>query len=133
MKLKVYKNEFIALMAFFIMLVAFSYKQSQISGQMSSAVKGSQVLYELKEVISLKKVWTDKRITKKVDVLKTLLSPSKVVWNKKSKSLTARFSSLSPHELNKIVTKVLNLPLQIEKLKIQKSDLSYSVELKCKW
>jgi len=133
MNFKAYQNEIIALAALFVMLMAFIYKQSHIPVQESSEASGLSTLYELKEVIALKKVWADKKTSKKVMKLKALVSPSKVKWEKKSNKVTAKFSNLSSNELNKITTTLLNLAVSIQKLDIKKSGSSYSMELKCKW
>ena len=133
MNFKAYQNEIIALGALFVMLATFVYKQNHIPVQESSGASGASTLYELKEVIALKKVWADKKITKKVIRLKTLVSPSKVTWQKKSNVVTAKFSNLTSGELNKITTNILNVAVSIQKLDIKKAGSAYTMELKCKW
>ena len=133
MNWKTYKNELIVLGAVFFMLIGLMYKQGQVSGQTASTQEAKSALYELKEIVAVQKVWGDKRTSKKVDKLKMLVPPSKLKWQKKSKKLTASFTSLSASELNKVVTRILNIAVQIQKLDIQKSGASYTVELKCKW
>jgi len=133
MNWKTYKNELIVVGALLLMLIGFLYKQGQVSGQTVSADIAESKLYELKEVIALQKVWADKKTSKKVEKLQTLVPPSKLKWQKRSKKVTASFSSLSANELNKVTTKILNLAVQIQKLDIKKSGASYSVEFKCKW
>jgi len=128
---KAYKNEIIAGVALFLLLIAFMYKQGKVSGQTDTSA--STELQELKEVISLKKIWGDKKITKKVDKLKAIVSPSKVKWTKKSKRLTASFSNLNNQELNRVVVKMMNLAVEIQRLEVKKLGASYQVEFKCKW
>ncbi|PTB83599.1 hypothetical protein C9926_02050, partial [Sulfurovum lithotrophicum] len=82
---------------------------------------------------ALKKVWGDKKITKKVEKLKAIVPPSKVKWSRKGKKLTASFQNLSASELNRIVIKVLNLAVEIQKLEVKKTGTTYQMELKCKW
>jgi len=133
MNWKIYKNELIVLGAVLFMLIGFVYKQGQVSSQSDASSVAKNALYELKEVIELQKVWADKRTSKKVEKLKTLVPPSKLKWQKRSKKVTASFSSLSANELNKVVSKILNLAVQIQKLDITKSGAIYNVEFKCKW
>jgi len=133
MSWKLYKNELIAGIAFLLMLVGLMYKQHQVSGQASSAAVSENALYDLKEVISLQSVWADKKTSKKVEKLKTLLSPSKIKWQKKSRKVTATFSPLSASELNKVLSKILTLAVEIQKLDIKKIGPSYTMEFKCKW
>ena len=103
-----------------------------MSNQNNSGEQNTE-LSELQEVISLKKIWGDKRTTKKVDKLKSIVAPSKVKWSRKGKKLQAKFQNISASELNRLVVKVMNLAIEIQKLDIQKSGASYIVELKCKW
>jgi len=131
MQLKRYKNELIVGVALLLLLVSLIYKQGVTAGQ-SDASAGTS-LQELKEVIALKKVWGDKKTTKKVDKLKTIVSPSKVKWSKKSKKLTASFSNLTNQELNGVIVKIMNLAVEIQKLEVKKQGVAYQVEFKCKW
>lgn len=130
-QLKAYKNELIAGLAFLLLIIAFVYKQGKVSGHTDTNTGTS--LQELKEVISLKKIWGDKKTTKKVDKLKTIVAPSKVKWSRKSKKLTASFTTLSNQELNRVIVKIMNLAVEIQRLEVKKQGASYQVEFKCKW
>jgi len=133
MWLKRYKSELIVGVAALLLLLAFVYKQGKVAQQNSTSVDSVSSLQELKEVIALKKVWGDKKITKKVDKLKTIISSSKINWKRKGKKLTASFKNLSASELNRLMSKVMNLAVEIQKLEVKKSGASYIVEFKCKW
>ena len=130
-ELKAYKNELIVGVALLLLLIAFVYKQGQVSGQTDTSAGSS--LQELKEVIALKKVWGDKKTTKKVDNLKTIIAPSKVKWSRKGKKLTASFSNLGNQDFNRLIIKIMNLAVEIQKLDVKKLGASYHVEFKCKW
>ena len=130
---KRYQNELIALVAFVLLLGGYGYKMAQVSSQSDTMAGAKQSVGEIKEVIALKKIWSDKKTSKKVDKLQTLIPASKVKWSNKSKKVTASYKSLTATELNTLVTKILNLPVEIQKLKIQKIASSYDVEFKCKW
>lgn len=132
-QLKAYKNELIVLLALLLLIIALVYKQVKVSAVNNSATGTSSSLHELKEVIALKKVWGDKKITKKIEKLKSIVPPSKVKWSRQGKKLTATFDNLTDKELNRLITKVMNLPVEIQKLKIHKTATSYKMELKCKW
>jgi len=133
MSLKQYQNELIALAALLIMLFAYMYKHNQVTAHVQEAkiVQGS--IEELKEVLALKKIWADKKISKKVESLQTLVPEAKVKWAKKSKKLAANYTKLSANELNKLTTKILNLPVIITLLDVEKTGSNYKVDLKCKW
>ncbi len=130
---KRYQNELIALIAFVLMLSGYGYKAAQVSSQAEMMAGTKHTVAEIKEVIALQKIWSDKKTTKKVEKLQTLIPASKVKWSSKSKKVTASYKGLSATELNSLVTKILNLPVEIQKLKIQKIASSYDVEFKCKW
>ena len=117
---KRYQNELIALVAFVLMLGAYGYKTGHISSQSETIAGAKHSVGEIKEVISLQKIWSDKKTGKKVEKLQALIPASKVKWSNKSKKVTASYKSL-------------NLPVEIQKLKIQKMASSYDVEFKCKW
>ena len=130
---KRYQNELIAFVAFILMFGGYVYKNVQVSSQAETMIEAKRSVGDIKEVIALKKIWSDPKTGKKVEKLPMLIPASKVKWNLKGKKVTASYKGLTTTELNKLVTKILNLPVEIEKLKIQKIASSYDVEFKCKW
>ncbi len=130
---KRYQNELIALIAFVFMLIAYGYKTTQVSSQAQGIAAAKHSVEEIQEVISLQKIWADTKTSKKVEKLQTLVPASKITWSNKNKKVTASYKNLTARELNTLVTKILNVPVEIEKLKIQKVASSYDVEFKCKW
>ncbi|RRS31373.1 MAG: hypothetical protein P794_04120 [Epsilonproteobacteria bacterium (ex Lamellibrachia satsuma)] len=133
MSLKKYQNELILLFAFLLMVGAFFYKNNQVSFGVEKTATLEQSASEFKELVALKKIWADKKISKRIDKLKKLVPVSKVAWHKKGKKMAATYTGLISTELNKLISKILNLPVQIQLLKIQKNGTSYNVEFKCKW
>jgi len=133
MSLKRHQNELVVLLAFLLMFGAFLYKNGQISSQVEDAAATKQAVSDFKEIVALKKIWADKKTSKKVEKLKELIPASKVTWSKKSKKVTAVYEGLSSKELNKLITKILNLAVEIRQLDIEKTGSSYRVEFKCKW
>jgi len=133
MSWKRYQNELMVLLALIVMSGALLYKNGQISSHVQKEVALKHSITELREIIALKKVWADKKISKKVDKLKAVIPQSKVKWSKKRKRVTALYKGLSAKELNKLISKILNLPVEIRELNIEKEDKTYHVEFKCKW
>ncbi len=131
--LKRYQNELIVAFSVLLLLVAFAYKSAAFSSSTESLSMGKQELSEFKELLVFKKRWLDKKTSKKVDKLEKLVPASKVIWKKKGKKLTASYKDLDPKELNKLITSILNMTVQIQVLEIRNNDGSYSVEFKCKW
>ncbi len=128
-----YQNELIVLAAFFIMLVTYVYKYNQVASQAEDTKTVQHSIAELKEVLALKKVWADKKIGKKVEKLQVLIPLAKVKWSRKSKKITATYTGLTSNELNKLISKILNLPIAITLLEVKKTGSNYNVEFKCKW
>lgn len=133
MNLRTYRYELIVGISLFVMLIAFFYKNTQVSSQAQQLFAMQQEIREFREIIALKRIWGDKGLTKKIDKLKSIVPQSKVTWSKKGKKLTAKYKDLSPKELNRLMTKMMSLAVQITKLDITKSGENYHVECKCKW
>lgn len=133
MNWKLYKNELIVGAALLLMLSAFIYKNTQITSRSQEMLSNKHTVREFREIVSLQKTWANKNISKKVDKLEKIIPSSKVKWNKKGKKLTASYKDLDPKELNKLITTVLSMAVQIQELKINRNDSSYDVEFKCKW
>jgi len=128
-----YQNELIVVGAFVIMLGTYAYKHNQATKQAQQAQGTKATLNEMKEVIALKKIWADKKTTKKVLQLKSLIPESKTKWVKKGKKLTVDYTGLSSNELNNLTKTILNMPVEISLLNIKKRASNYNVEFKCKW
>jgi len=133
MNIKRYINEILVALSLLLLIGAYFYKNHQVSTQTEQVTEVKRSLSELKEVVALKKIWGDKKIGKKVESLKTIVPASKVKWSKKQNKITATYKNLSPNELNKLITKILNTPVVIRLLDIIKIDETYNVEFKCKW
>jgi hypothetical protein len=116
-----------------LVLIAFFYKNAQVSSQAEQLFAMKQEVRGFKEIIAYKKIWGDKGLSKKIDKLQTVVPTSKVTWSKKGKKLTVRYVGLTPKELNKIMTKLMSLAVQIIELDIAKSGENYNMECKCKW
>jgi len=133
MSLKRYQNELLVLLAFFLMFAALLYKNGQLASQAETAAIEKQEVNDFKEIVILKKIWADKKTSKKVEKLKKLIPASKTKWSNKSKKVTAVYEGLSSAELNKLISKILSLAIEIRQLDIKKTGSSYHVEFKCKW
>ena len=131
--LKSYRNELLLAMSFLLFLIAFTYKGNVVSDAGEINKKQETSLQELKDVIALKKIWGDKKTGKKVAKLQHIVSATKVRWHKNAKKLKVNFVNLKPSELNRIMVKIMNLAVVIQKLDIRKNGKTYYLELKCKW
>ena len=131
---KRYRNEFIVLITFILMLIASLYKDNGADrlDVANSEVKKNMV--EIGEIIVLKKQWGNEELTNKIKKVKKGITAKKIkLFSVKSKKLTASFVGLSDKEMNGIVTKLGEIAVQISKLDIKRKNKSYSMEIKCKW
>ncbi len=133
MNWKRYRNELIVLAALLVAAGAFAYKLSRHTSMAKSNQQMAKELAVLQETVSLKKIWADKHLTQKVDKLRMLVPAAKVTWRRQGKHLSATFSDLKPSEVNMVITKLLNIAVEVEKLKVTKEGDHYRVEVKCKW
>jgi len=133
MNWKNYQNELIVLFAFLVMFSGYIYKTNTIENEAISAIETQKTLLDMKEVIALKNLWTDKKTSQRVKQLQSIVPISKVNWSNKRKKIKASYRGLSARELNSLITKILNLPVEITLLDIQDISKSYSVEFQCKW
>jgi hypothetical protein len=130
---KKYKNEIIVAFSILFILSGYAYKSMASSASVENKKETKYATHEFRELIALKKRWADKKMSKKVDRLKKFVPAQKMKWNKKGKKLTVAYKGLTAKELNKILTSILNLAIQIDKLDIKNNATSYDLELKCKW
>jgi len=130
---KRYSNELIVLAALLFALMALGYKFSQRTAMAEKNQAMAKEVAVFQETISLKNIWGDKRIGKKLESIRKMVPASKVKWQQKGKKLTARFTDLKPSEVNNLVTKFLNIAVQVVSLKVDKNGDTYTLEIQCKW
>ncbi|MFT7824579.1 MAG: hypothetical protein ABXS92_07440 [Sulfurimonas sp.] len=133
MSWKRYQNEMILLITFLLFLGAFFFKQVTISAQERQKFELSRSVDEIKEIIAFKKIWADKKVPKDLSRLKNIVDHAKLEWSQKGKKLNAHYRNLSAAELNKVVSRILNIAVEIEGLTVKKHEADYEVVLKCKW
>lgn len=130
---KRYKNEIIVALSILLLLSGLAYKHIKSTSSVENQLNTKYAAREFKELIALKNRWSDKKMSKKIDKLRKLAPVQKVKWNKKGKKLDVSYKELTSKELNKIVTSILNMAIQIDQLNIKNNISSYDLELKCKW
>jgi glutathionyl-hydroquinone reductase len=132
MNIKRYKNELILIASIIFMLISYGYKNS-IEKDAQNGFDNAQKEYsEIVKADKLYSIWANKHITTKIKVLQNIVPLSKVEWNQKGKKLFVKYHKLNAQELNKVLNKLLNLPVQIEDMNIVRKDKVYNLEFKCK-
>jgi len=130
---KRYQNELIVIVSLLLLAASLLYKNARYASSIENQTSTKYAVREFKEIIAHKKRWADRNIVKKLDKLQRVVPASKVSWKKKGKKLSASFRGLSSKELNRVVTTILNLAIQIEFLEIKDVQSAYDMEFKCKW
>ncbi len=135
MTLQRYKNELILLLTFLFLLGTFAYKLTAVTYVKENQVKINQEIEEINTIVNLKKQWGGTNISKKIKILKRIVSSGKIKsFKKKPKKLSVIYNNLTATELNKIINKLINIAVQIDTLKIIKnSKNNYKMECTCKW
>ena len=135
MTLKRFKNELILLIALFFVFFAYAYKHSAKSYVNNEKQNIQKSIEEISKVSALKKLWGDKKIGKKLNRFKTIVSKEKLKsFEKRSRKMSATYQNLTVKELNTISKNLFKTPIKIIKLSITKTGKErYRMEFKCKW
>ena len=135
MTLQRYKNELILLVTILFALFAFLYRLSADTYVHENKTQMQKEISEVNSIVALKKQWGGKGLANRVKILRTLVPASKVKsFHKKSKKLVAAYSNLTANELNKVTNKLINIPVKIVQLNINKTAKNqYTMEFTCKW
>ncbi len=135
MILKRFRNELIIIGATLFAISTFLYKHSidKTIEQKREDIKSS--ISQINRVLELKKVWKSKNILKKVKILRTIVSKSKIgSFKKRGQKIIVKYRKVNTTELNSIIKVVMNNPFQIVKLDIKEVGKErYNMELICRW
>lgn len=135
MILQRYKNELIILITLLFLIFASLYKYSAAITVNKNRNNTKASITQINHIVALKEQWGGKQLANKVKVLKTVVPNDKVVlFQKKSKKLTASYKNLTGTQLSKVTNKLINIPVQITRLDVQQSAKNlYTMEFTCKW
>ena len=132
MNIKNNQNEILVGLIFLIMIYSFYFKNNKINAGAESRSEIQIKLTEIEEIIYLKGLWDDKEISSRLSKFGKL-SSDKAMIKKSKKKLTASYSLLNSIELNKVISAIASLPVEILSLKINNIGKSYNMEFKCRW
>jgi len=130
---KRYQNELMVAGALVLALLAWGYKSMQHTSVVAESRHMARDVVALEEIAGLQKIWGDKHLFKKLESAKKIIPPSKMTWKKEGNKVSASLRGLLPSEVNRITTKLLNVPVQIRQLKVEKQGSVYKMEFSCKW
>jgi len=127
-------QELAVLAALAFMLAAGIYKSYETRRLDKLQQQSQTAVQELQDTLALKALWDDKELRKKAEKLRTLLKEDQLTsFQLKQRSLELQAQKLSGRELNRLMSKLGSLPLQIQSLEISRSNDYYTLECKCKW
>jgi CRISPR/Cas system endoribonuclease Cas6 (RAMP superfamily) len=133
MLLRTYQNELMIAIAALVLLFGYSYKAGKEKTYYTQVTKAQHSLQEIKYAAALKDVWGTKKLEKKLKRFETFMPKAKTKLKRRGKKIEAKYSELTSSELNKLVTGIARLAVEITKLDIIKVDKNYNVEFECKW
>lgn len=135
MILQRYKNELIILITLLFLIFSAIYKYSADIDVNKNKRSTKETITQINHIKTLKKQWGGKQLANRVKILKTVVPNDKVVlFQKKSKKLTASYKNLTGTQVSKLTNKLINIPVQITRLDVQQSAKNlYTMEFTCKW
>jgi DNA-binding Xre family transcriptional regulator len=129
-----YKNELMLLGSVLFVVISYIYKHHSEVQSQEERIRVEQEARELVEANSLQKLWANKTISKRLDMINSVVPSNKIHMSKKGKKATIRFSNLTAKELNRALSKILNIAIQIDDIDIKReAKQQYSMEVRCKW
>jgi hypothetical protein len=133
MNLRAYQNSAIVLFFALLMVGAMLFKGMVSKEVRVEREKMAQELAQIEQIVQLQHLWRDKSILKKLKRLEKFGTASTRKWSLRGKKLVATYTSLSAKSVNRLINKILNLAVQIERLELKKEGEMYRLEFVCKW
>jgi len=116
---------------FLIGAVAFSYIQKQNFFKELEDIKVQK--QEIEQTIALQKLWKAKKVKSKIEsALSFLKNDQKYLKIDKNKAVV-NLANLNEKELNRVLSKLASMPIQLKNLDIKKVGNNFTLECKCVW
>lgn len=128
-----FKNEIMVIAAVLFAVSALGYKHMQRTSAYEQKHQLLQEIETFQKVASLKQQWNAGDTHKKLDAVHTMFANSVLFWKKQGRKLSASFGGLSAKQLGTLMTKLFNIPVQIDRIHIEKKGDTYQMEFSCKW
>jgi len=120
--------------ALLFLLAAWGFKSYETQRLERTREEVTQTQRQVRETLALKRLWEAKGIDKKIEGLKKLIpAANRKKFLKKKRSLEIRSTDLEGRQLNRILSKIGALPLQVKTLRISRKKDRYTLECRCKW
>ena len=128
------KNILVVAISFAFLFASVIFSFTQKSALTNTIKRVKQESFEVNQVASLQNLWKAKGIKSKIEnILKTLPSSKKERVNFKRNKVDIKLNNLSDKELNRVLTKLVMLPVQFRGLNITRNKEEFILECLCVW
>ncbi|KIM03630.1 MAG: hypothetical protein KN64_11580 [Sulfurovum sp. AS07-7] len=130
-----YKNELLLLVALIFLISAYLYKLTKSYQDSIERVELAKNITDFNRVVELQKSWKVKNMSQNIDTLKSIVPTVKIQEvNIEGDKLKASYKMLNPNELNMVVDKIFNLPIQIQQFDVKESSKEqFMVDVRATW
>jgi hypothetical protein len=126
-----YKAETIMALSVAGALFALWYKYAAYDRSWQETKTFENKIAQIKRTAAYKKLWHDPSVLKRLEALRNMVDEQRVRMKKSGNALHARFDALTPKELDRIVTKLLRLPVTIKRFSVTEEQGKYRLEWIC--
>jgi len=131
---KPHATELWILGALLFALIALNYRYHQKRELTRLQSQSAQTLREIDETIQLQRIWNTRGLREKLETLRRELPGNLVkAFDLRRRELRIRLEGLDSRLLNRVVTRLGALPLQIRELQIDRQGKTYTMECRCAW
>jgi hypothetical protein len=119
---------------FLLAMIAFFYRHNAIRDYRSIQTETTTSLAEIQEVSNLKRLWNSKGVRTKLNQLKGVIPASSfTLFTIDQHKTHLRAEKLDGPHLNRLISRIGSLPVEILSLKVDRRGEQYTMECRCKW
>ncbi|TQV63401.1 MAG: hypothetical protein FNT15_03865 [Sulfurovum sp.] len=130
-----YKNELLVLFSLLFLISAYLYKLTKTHQDSVERVELAKNIADFNRVVELQNSWKVQNMSQNVGTLKSVVPTVKIqAVDIEGDKLKASYKMLNPNELNMVVDKIFNLPIQIQQFDIKESSKEqFMVDVRATW
>jgi hypothetical protein len=130
-----YKNELLVLFSLLFLISAYLYKLTKTHQDSVERVELAKNIADFNRVVELQNSWKVQNMSQNVGTLKSVVPTVKIqAVDIEGDKLKASYKMLNPNELNMVVDKIFNLPIQIQQFDVKESSKEqFMVDVRATW
>ncbi|MBD3794882.1 MAG: hypothetical protein IE878_01055 [Epsilonproteobacteria bacterium] len=130
-----YKNELLVLVSLLFLISAYLYKLTKTHQDSVERVELAKNIADFNRVVELQNSWKVQNMSQNVGILKSVVPTVKIqAVDIEGNKLKASYKMLNPNELNMVVDKIFNLPIQIQQFDVKESSKEqFMVDVRATW